>query len=281
MVSAGVFAFFFLDVANNNNVVYEEIEDINNLIDNNNLNVRSLLSRVVKDCATDNKECITVKTFKYLKSNIIVGESVKSGYSAYGALSEKEGDAIDISLLLASMLANAEIKSMVYFDDGKPYVYVSGLDTTNLYNAIIEDMRASPLATRELKLKKDQIWAVNLSDGTNKPLPIEIEADGTKTFDMMLFSDMEEVNRYFTGSNGVALNTCNLANTNKVEQSCMVPADSVLVFISHGNDNLFDINIFKSGFIPSDISEKNVEGKQYIPIDVTLSSEYLYPGVIN
>ncbi len=281
MMAAGVFAFFFLDVTNrktSGDII--EISDINSLIDNEDMNVKSLITRVANGCSNDDKECIAVKTYRYIKENVALGEAAMTGYSAYGALTERQGDAIDLSLLYASMLANIKIDARIEYEDGKPYVYVGGLDAVKLYDTIMNDIRSTPLASRELLLKEDQIWAVNLSDGLNIPMSIDIVVKSNKPFDMSLFANMEEVNRYFSNNNGIMLQTCNKASTTAVNQTCLVPANSVLVFVSHDADNKFNASVYKGGLIPNDISEKVIDGRTYIPADMALNALFQYPGIM-
>lgn len=282
----GVFCLIFLDVSNiKGSVVDTDNSNIDNTYDKyvikDDFNIRNILSRISEDCLSGNFECITIKAYNYVVNDISLVKERNKGRNPKQLLTIKEADVYDKSVLLASFLENAGIKTHIEESNNKVIVYAKKLNLLKLYNEIIKDLHKKPLASREVVLKKNGVWVVNLNTSDNKPITIDISAKSEYPFSLMLFPNEKEMNNFLKYKNGRYMTDCFLDNVTIAELSCLSSSGGKLLFISKANNNKFSGKVFRGGILLSDVKSVEINKEILIPMDVSLNKPLIYPGMIN
>lgn len=275
----------FLDVSNINDSSIEKdnttnTNGYNQYVIKEDFTIRNILSRITSDCLSGNNECITVKTYNYVMKDISLIDNGDKGMSPKQSLSKKEADVYDKSVLLASFLENVGIKTDIQENNNKILVYAKGLNVLKLYNEIVKDIHSVPLASRSIALKQNGIWAVNLNTQDKKPITVDIVAKSDYPFTLMLFPNEKEMNNFLKYKKGRYITDCYLNNVTIADLSCLSSSGGKLLFISSANNNKFEGKVMRGGILLSDIKSVELDKQILIPMDTSLKSEVLYPGMV-
>ncbi len=285
------FLYMFVIDVNTDNIIsssniknIEKKQHIHDYLITDDFNIRNFTKKITSSCLNDDKACQVLKIYKYIKSSYVIdNSSTINTPNPYNAFHNRQGSPVDISLLFSSVLLHSGISTYIKIDknNNRIYNYACGIKTTDMYNAVINDLRSEPIVVKNHTLKKGQVWAFDLSRNNNKNLIVDIEFYSAYPFDIILFPNREEMNAHLKGQYGRYDKSCAAFSVQELKLTCQAPLTSIIMFKSLEDKNKFKCNIYKGGILPGDIkSEKSRKGSNCIQIDIVNNKGFLYPGII-
>lgn len=227
----------------------------------------SLAQRLAGDCLGRDSECSAFRIYDYVQNNFKVDEAA-TPIQLSDVIINRKGDKMAIAQLISSLLKDVGVEAVTETNGGSVASYACRIDVPRLYSVIKGYIRSKPLAKREIALKKNGVWAVDLRSRDGKPLSVDIVADGAKNFDVALFPSQEDMKEYLTNGAGKYFENCVMFGVSKAELSCIAPSGSKLAFISKDDDNLLRGQVFRGGFLMSDMNMKDISGQTCVAMDM-------------
>lgn len=283
-LAAGIIFMFFVDVDSSSITARKDSNknnDINSYIIKDDINIRTLADKITAECSRENKACAVLKLYEYTKNGFIITETDGAAPAPVKTFRKREGSYLDVTVLFSSFLLNSGIPAFIKRDNDRYFSYACGITNTDMYNEIIKDIRGAPLAAKNVTLKKNQIWALDLSRNGTESMIIDVIAFSSEPVDAVLFPNKTEMNAYLKGLYGRYDKDCAVFNSSDIKFSCAAAPDSILIFKSLEDENNFRGSIYRGGFLIGDIkSETSKQGNNCIKIDIKLKGPFQYPGVI-
>lgn len=231
--------------------------------------VSALAQRVAGDCFGRDAECSALRIHDYVRSNFKLEETRKAETRLPAdVILNRKGDKLALAGLTSSLLEDVGIEAVTQNNGSSAASYACGINVPKFYGLIKNYMRSKTLAKREITLKKNGVWAVDLRSIDGKPLSVDIATDGAKNFDVALFPSQEEMKSYLAGGSGKYFDNCVMFGVSKAELSCVAPSGSKLAFISKEDDNLLRGQVFRGGFLMSDMNMKDIGGQTCVAMDM-------------
>lgn len=255
---------------------------INDYIIKDDFSLVNFTKKITSSCLMEDKACKTLEIYKYVRTSFIIDNSTDyETPNPYTAFHNRQGSYLDIALLYSSLLLNSGISTYIKKDNNKFYNYACGIDNDDMYNTIIGDLHTVPLVSKELDLRKGQVWAFDLSRNNNKNLIIDVELFSADPVDIILFPNKQEMNAHLKGLYSRHNKDCALFNTSDAKLTCHAPLTGILMVKSHSDDNRFRCRVYRGGILSGDIkSEKSKNGNNCIQIDINSQGTFQYPGII-
>ncbi len=266
-----------------NNIKINKSSNINDYLITNDFNLSNFTKKIILSCLQEDKACKVLEIYKYIASSFIINNtSDNSIINPMNAYKNKEGSYLDIAILYSSLLLHTGISTYIKKDNDRLYNYACGIENVEIYNAIKKDLRNSPLSEKYVTLRKNQVWAFDLSREEKDNLIIDIEFSSTYPIDMALFPNHSEMQAHLKGQYGRYNQDCSLFNKSQGTITCLAPQQTgVIMFKSLEDNNNLQAGIYKGGILVGDIkSEKSNQGSNCIKIDVNSKGSFKYPGII-
>lgn len=231
--------------------------------------VSALAQRVAGDCFGRDAECSAFRIYDYVRGNFKLEEAaVGEERPAADVILNRKGDKLALAGLTSSLLEDVGIKAVTRSEGGLTASYACGINVPRFYGLIKNYMRSKILAKREITLDKKGVWAVDIRSRDGKPFTVDFSAAGAKNFDVALFQSQEDMKLYLAGGTGKYFENCVMFDVPKAELSCVAPNGSKLAFISRDDGNLFRGEVFRGGFLMSDMNMQDIDGETCVAMDM-------------
>lgn len=288
-----IFTLKTINRKNNNSIIpkgyqdtpgkhYDKYYSYKKVIDKNNIHLRRLAAETTKSCAPNNKECMMINIYEYVRSRInYLGDPVSEELiqTPMETLSLKAGDCEDLAILLSSILYNVGIKSYLVHVPGHIYTLGCGIDTNNFKNELKKKYQTNRHLFKTNKYFSGRsLWHVQLNKNYYRE-PLNIKLKSSKPVDLYALDSKPDINRLMSGQSYTYMPDCTYHDIKYLETSCYLAAGNIIALKIKHEETRVNISGTGKTNIPKTPRFYDINNEKCITLDPAIKGNAGFAGM--
>lgn len=250
--------------------------------------LRALAYKKVKSCPAGDRTCIAIELYRYVQEEIgYLADPAAREYiqTPTTTLNIGAGDCEDLSILLASLLENTGIPSLLVFAQNHVYTMACGIDTKNLRSRIEARYTTRPPEvvhedTRQLDAHMLSVINLNVRD----TLTLSIGLRASTLVDWIVVPTTADVDAIRQHQSYRYFPSCSRERITELAAECTIPGNAPLIAINRTDHpvQLATRLRYEPPPIPPNLPTLTtyvVDGSSCLPLDPAIKGQ-AYPGQI-